>query len=125
MCPNTRVPHAETRRAWCKPLFAKLRDARPDLPSELTDRQQDGAEPLLAIADAAGGDWPEKARKALTEICTSAVALDGRLGVWLELGHSSGGFRNQPRGFLDESALRRVRQLLERETKPTQYRRPN
>jgi VirE-like protein/uncharacterized protein DUF3631 len=35
-----------------------LRDARPGLPEQLTDRQQDYCEPLLAIADMAGGDWP-------------------------------------------------------------------
>ena len=34
------------------------------LPDELGDRQQDSWEPLLAIADAAGGAWPEQARKA-------------------------------------------------------------
>jgi putative DNA primase/helicase len=37
---------------------------RPDLPDELDDRAQDMWEPLLAIADLAEGDWPERARKA-------------------------------------------------------------
>jgi hypothetical protein len=44
--------------------------AGTDLPTQLNDRQQDVWEPLLAIADAAGGDWPQLARKA-------AVALHG------------------------------------------------
>lgn len=60
-----------------------LRDARPLLPSELSARQQDGAEPLLAIADAAGGVWPEIARKALVEILTSTEACDDSPGVRL------------------------------------------
>jgi hypothetical protein len=38
--------------------------ARPDLPDELGDRAQDNWEPLLAIADAASGDWPVRARAA-------------------------------------------------------------
>lgn len=35
-----------------------------DVPAELTDRAADAWEPLLAIADAAGGDWPRRARRA-------------------------------------------------------------
>jgi putative DNA primase/helicase len=44
--------------AWAQQpgLIDTLRDARPALPEELTDRQQDYCEPLLAIADMAGGD---------------------------------------------------------------------
>ena len=34
------------------------------MPSELNDRQQDGWRKLFAIADLAGGDWPERARSA-------------------------------------------------------------
>ena len=45
-----------------------LEDARPDLPAELDDRAQDAAEPLLAIADHAAGDWPDRARVALVEL---------------------------------------------------------
>jgi hypothetical protein len=69
--------------AWCKEIEAKLVDARPELPQELTDRQQDGAEPLLAIADAAGGEWPQMARQALVELCTEAQSSDGSVGVQL------------------------------------------
>ena len=35
-----------------------------ELPESLNDRAQDNWEPLLAIADAAGGEWPRKAREA-------------------------------------------------------------
>lgn len=48
----------------------ELRAARPELPSELSDRAADGWEPLLAIADAAGEAWGRRARRA-------AVALQG------------------------------------------------
>ena len=60
-----------------------LRTARPVLPDALTDRQQDGAEPLLAIADLAGGEWPESARQALIELCSEAQAADDSIGVRL------------------------------------------
>jgi hypothetical protein len=44
------------------------------LPFELDDRAQDGREPLLAIADAAGGHWPASARRAAAAIYRSRVA---------------------------------------------------
>jgi hypothetical protein len=50
-----------------------LNSARPPIPGELSDRQADISEPLLAIADAAGGDWPQRAREALVELCQSDV----------------------------------------------------
>ena len=73
----------ESLAAWCKPIAAKLRDARPNLPSKLTDRQQDGAEPLLAIADSAGGIWPEAARLAFVELCCEGQASDDSTGTIL------------------------------------------
>ena len=50
--------------------LAQLREARPSLPEALSDRAQDVWEPLLSIADLAGGHWPQSARRA-------AVALMG------------------------------------------------
>ncbi len=44
---------------------AGLRDADPDVPGGLNDRAADNWRPLLAIAVAAGGAWPELARKAI------------------------------------------------------------
>ncbi|PCI52971.1 MAG: hypothetical protein COB36_14015 [Alphaproteobacteria bacterium] len=43
-------------------------EARPELPEELNDRAQDNWEPLLAIADYAGGHWPKTARQAALTI---------------------------------------------------------
>lgn len=45
-----------------------VRRARPDLPHELNDRAQDNWEPLLAIADVAGAEWPKLARDAAKKI---------------------------------------------------------
>jgi putative DNA primase/helicase len=38
--------------------------ARPAMPSDLNDRAADVWEPLFALAEIAGGEWPEKARMA-------------------------------------------------------------
>jgi hypothetical protein len=46
----------------------RLKDAWPALPEELNDRAQDSWEPLLAIADEAGADWPERARAAAIDL---------------------------------------------------------
>ena len=53
---------------WANDNQEAVRDARPYLPPELGDRAQDNWEPLYAIAMAAGGTWPEKARKASLDI---------------------------------------------------------
>ena len=44
---------------------------RPALIEQLNDRQNDIVEPLMAIANLAGGTWPEKARAALLELFTT------------------------------------------------------
>jgi putative DNA primase/helicase len=49
---------------WTADNLDALREADPAVPSGLHDRAADNWRPLLAIADAAGGDWPEEARKA-------------------------------------------------------------
>jgi hypothetical protein len=61
----------------------RLEDARPDLPAELDDRAQDAAEPLLAIADLAAGDWPDRARPAIVELHGGRELDDESSGVRL------------------------------------------
>lgn len=48
-----------------------VRVARPHLPEALNDRAQDNWEPLLAIADVAGGNWPQLARSAALKLSGS------------------------------------------------------
>ncbi|QQS05032.1 MAG: DUF3631 domain-containing protein [Fibrobacterota bacterium] len=66
-----RLRHADPERfatlcaklaRWSDDNSEVVRRARPDLPDALNDREQDSWEPLLAIADLAGGIWPELAR---------------------------------------------------------------
>jgi hypothetical protein len=61
-------PLARSLASVVHDLIRKLAAARPALPDELDDRAADGWEPLLAIADAAGGDWPQCARRAAVEL---------------------------------------------------------
>jgi hypothetical protein len=68
--------------AWARENWKRLQVC-PPLPEELTDRQQDIVEPLLAIADCVGGDWPQSARAALVEILTGAAAEDDSIAVQL------------------------------------------
>ena len=69
--------------AWCMEILPQLADARPKLPDELTDRQQDAVEPLLAIADAARSEWPEIARIAVIDLGLEGQRTDESLGVQL------------------------------------------
>lgn len=63
---------ARTAREEAARLVTALRTAlaaqpptfEAELPTELPDRAADAWEPLLAIADAAGGTWPARARRA-------------------------------------------------------------
>jgi Protein of unknown function (DUF3631) len=68
--------------AWASGAIEALRMAEPSLPEELNDRAQDVWEPLLAIADAAGDDWPKRARKAAVAL-HGAVTSDDSRGVAL------------------------------------------
>lgn len=68
---------------WISSIVDHLKEAEPCIPDELTDRQQDGIEPLLAIADEAGGTWPETLRAAVLEIFRSEAAEDQNIGVQL------------------------------------------
>ena len=49
---------------WTTDNREQVRAARPALPETLHDRAGDNWEPLLAIADVAGGAWPTYARRA-------------------------------------------------------------
>ena len=56
----------------------RLMMAEPELPEALDDRGQDVAEPLLAIADIVGGEWPVKARSALVKVRAAMKKADSQ-----------------------------------------------
>jgi hypothetical protein len=55
----------------------------PDMPAGVEDRAADCWEPLLSIADAAGGDWPSRARCAAVTLVTAAKAGHPSIGIRL------------------------------------------
>jgi len=55
----------------------------PELPNEIQDRDADIWESLIGIADAIGGDWPERARKAAVALVTEAKEREPSLGIRL------------------------------------------
>ncbi|RPE33738.1 DUF3631 domain-containing protein [Kitasatospora cineracea] len=78
--------HALRKRlaAWADSVRDKLQDVWPELPEGISDRPADVWEPLLAVADAAGGHWPARARAACVQLVTAARANDkGSVGIRL------------------------------------------
>jgi Protein of unknown function (DUF3631) len=53
---------------WSTAVADDLADSWPEMPLGVEDRPADVWEPLLAIADAAGGDWPKRAREACLDM---------------------------------------------------------
>lgn len=73
----------EGLESWAFANVETLKDAYPEMPGGVVDRDADIWEPLLAVADAAGGDWPEKARVSAVTLVTGAKQRPPSLGVRL------------------------------------------
>jgi Protein of unknown function (DUF3631) len=80
-------PGAENLRdrisVWAESQTDALRDAWPVMPDSIVDRAADVWEPLVAIADAAGGHWPDRARAAAVTLNKARADRDPSLGVQL------------------------------------------
>lgn len=68
---------------WAEEHTGDLCGARPEIPSSTSDRAADGWEPLLAIADLAGGEWPQRARDAAVALHGDPFAQEDTIGVAL------------------------------------------
>ncbi|SOD76268.1 Protein of unknown function [Streptomyces sp. 1222.2] len=69
---------------WADTVRDQVTNAWPDLPDGVSDRPADVWEPLLAVADAAGGCWPDRARAACLDLIRAAHDNDeASLGVRL------------------------------------------
>jgi len=70
--PRTYGPEATKVREmfamWAGAAVKRLGHAEPEMPDLGNDRAEEVWEPLLAIADDAGGDWPQQARAAALEL---------------------------------------------------------
>ncbi len=69
--------------AWAEAMSDRCTDAWPEMPPGIADRDADVWEPLLAVADAAGGDWPERARVAAVALVADAKGGSPSLGIRL------------------------------------------
>jgi putative DNA primase/helicase len=68
---------------WAIDNAEAIRDADPKMPEGVGNRRADNLLPLLAIADRAGGEWPERARTAATA-GREGVEEEARLELLLE-----------------------------------------
>ncbi|WP_432158626.1 DUF3631 domain-containing protein [Streptomyces sp. bgisy153] len=70
---------------WAATVHDQVAEAWPAMPEGVTDRPADVWEPLLAVADAAGGHWPDRARAACVELIKAASdeGNEASLGVRL------------------------------------------
>jgi putative DNA primase/helicase len=67
---------------WAADNAERIGDADPDMPKGVFNREADNWRPLLAIADAAGDEWPERAREAL-QAAHTAEDDESRLAMLL------------------------------------------
>jgi hypothetical protein len=68
---------------WALGAEERLQGVYPEMPEGVEDRAADMWEPLLSVADQAGGDWPEQARKACVFLVKESKASTPSLGVRL------------------------------------------
>jgi hypothetical protein len=68
---------------WAETILPEATEARPEMPAGVEDRDADVWEPLLAVADLAGGDWPHLARRAATELVKAAREIEPSLNIRL------------------------------------------
>jgi len=68
---------------WAKDNLDALREADPPIPGELHNRTRDKWKPLLAIAEVAGGVWPELTRTAALSLSVGLDDHEDSIGIQL------------------------------------------
>jgi hypothetical protein len=76
-------PLRDQLATWIDSIGTRLSDAQPSMPQGVTDRPAEIWEPLLAIADTAGGHWPTTARNACRHFVLDTGPHLSSLGVRL------------------------------------------
>jgi hypothetical protein len=83
------LPHMYELRArltaWAEAKADALAREPSNMPDGLEDRAEDAWEPLILVADAAGGEWPERARKAAVALTTDSAEADSESSFALRL----------------------------------------
>jgi Protein of unknown function (DUF3631) len=93
------APLARSAARWVADHGATLHVADPDVPAELHDRAADNWRAVLAIADAAGGGWPARARSAAVTLARDG-ADDAETVRTMLLADLRGIFADEPSGVL-------------------------
>jgi putative DNA primase/helicase len=107
-------PLARKAARWAADHDAVLSAADPEVPAELHDRAADNWRPLLAIADAAAGEWPERGRRAAIALTRDSAEKEAP-GIML-LGDLRELFAAEPSGVLFSKEI--VAALAKREDRP-------
>lgn len=68
---------------WAAEVADEMAKARPQMPEGVEDRDADIWEPLLAIADSVGGEWPKRARVAAVALVAASKRAEHSLGLRL------------------------------------------
>jgi hypothetical protein len=68
---------------WVQANLGALAAIEPEMPEGIVDRPADVWEPLIALGDIAGRDWPERARQSAVVINGARAAADPSLGIQL------------------------------------------
>jgi putative DNA primase/helicase len=66
---------------WGADNFDALRNAEPAVPEAITGRRADNWEPLIAVADLGGGEWPQRARAAA--LAAAGITAGHDLGIMM------------------------------------------
>lgn len=69
--------------AWALMVRPQVTNAWPSLPDGVVDRAADVWEPLITVADAAGGDWPRRSRDAAIALVAASRSTTPSLGIRL------------------------------------------
>ena len=80
MLDATQLPWVQSKT---RIVFDEATEARPEMPAGVDDRDADIWEPLLAVADIAGGDWPKQAREAAKALVAVAREVEPSLNIRL------------------------------------------
>jgi hypothetical protein len=111
--PDQARPIRDALTEWCGEAQAEIAGYDPEMPAGITDRNADCWEPPLAIADAAGSDWPKRARDAAIYLTGAAAEAIVTVGVEL-LDHIREAFDGADRLWTSEL----IKRLCDREESP-------
>jgi hypothetical protein len=119
---RTSIPEGEAigaqLAAWAMSVFDNAVAARPEMPEGVEDRQADVWEPLLVVADLAGGEWPTLAREAAVALVKAnrqtppsmklRLLQDSRQVFWENLREVA---EARPKGLITEKVLNALYEL--------------